>query len=260
LKVTDQIGRELTLNDSPLRIVSTVPSITEFLFDLGLEEEIVGVTKFCIYPKSKTKKKAKIGGTKDLKIEEIKKLNPDLIICNKEENDKKQIESLSKEFPTYVTQIKDFNSAISALEQIGIITAKKEEADSLIDIIKTKKQEFDRPVDVKKACYLIWRKPYMTIGDDTYIHSMMQIAGFENVFKGRQRYPKVSLAQIKSLKPDVIMLSSEPFPFAEKHMEEISKEIKCDIVLVNGEFFSWYGSKMLFAFKYFEDLNEELSS
>ncbi len=249
------------MDNFPKKIVCTVPSITEYLIDLGLEEVLVGVTKFCIHPKSKTKSIQKIGGTKTLKIKDIQELNPDLIICNKEENDKEQIESLSKNLNVYVSEIKNYESAIDALYQIGIITNKEEEAKGIISIIEQKKTDYTvEPSKYLKACYLIWKDPYMTVGGDTYIHSMMEMAGFTNIFQNRQRYPTISLAQIKSMDPDVLLLSSEPFPFSEKHIKEIQEVIECDIMLVDGELFSWYGSRMIFAFKYFDDLIQELHS
>lgn len=249
------------MDNFPQRIVCTVPSITEYLIDIGLEDVLVGVTKFCIHPKSKTKAIHKIGGTKALKIKEIIDLNPDLIICNKEENDKEQIESLSKSINTYVSEIKDYRSALEALLQIGIITDKEKEAKGIISIIEQKKADYSSETpNLLKACYLIWKDPYMTVGGDTFIDSMMEIAGFKNIFNSRQRYPSISLAQIKSLDPDVLLLSSEPFPFSEKHIQEIQEVIDCDIMLVDGELFSWYGSRMIFAFKYFDDLIQELHS
>ncbi len=257
---TDQCGNNFQLNAAPKRIISLVPSLTEYLFDLNLEESIVGLTKFCVHPRSKTKKTEKIGGTKNLNLSKIRALNPDLIIANKEENTKDQVEELMKEFPVCVTQIGNYKDALEALKLIGNCTGSIQKADEICSIIENQKSLYQNIGKQLKVCYLIWKKPYMTIGADTFVHDMLTISNFENVFSNRQRYPKISLAQIKSLKPDVILLSSEPYPFKEEDAYEINKVIDCDIILVNGELFSWYGSRMMFAFKYFQELYQTLVS
>ncbi len=257
----DQIGREIDISNAPQRIICTVPSLTEYLFDLGLQENIVGVTKFCIHPKSLTKKVEKIGGTKNLNLDIIKELSPDLIIANKEENNKDQILALANEFPTLITNIKNLKSSLEGLHLIAQATHRLQKGSEIINIIKEQKNLFDfkKYMDLKVA-YLIWKGPYMTVGNDTFIHDILEQTGFTNAFANRERYPQISIAQLKSCNPDLIMLSSEPFPFKEEHGREISRDIDCPIILVNGEYFSWYGSRMIFAFKYIDDLRKELDN
>ena len=255
------MGRHISLSQVPKRIISLVPSQTELLFDLGLEKEVVGLTKFCIYPGDKVKDKIKIGGTKSYRLDRIKELKPDLIIGNKEENDKKQVEALMKEYPVWMSDIKDLESALEMIEKLGLILEKSNEAIQLSSKIKTaftKLPTTNRPL---KTAYFIWKKPYMVAGNGTFIQEMLHIAGFQNVFASQDRYPKTSLEELKSIQPEVILLSSEPYPFAQKHIDEFKKVCPNAIVrLVDGELFSWYGSRLLKAPSYFKQLLVEVRS
>ena len=241
---------------SAKRIVSLVPSITELLVDLGLETAIVGVTKFCVHPKHLRKNTTIIGGTKNLRLEVIRQLQPDLILANKEENVREQVEALAAEFKVYTSDISNFDEALSMIKTVGELTDRLPEAEALITQINQAKSRFEavKPNNSKhyRTLYLIWQKPWMSVGGDTYISNMMQIAGFENVCRDRQRYPELSDAVIQSLAPEVILLSSEPFPFTEKHISGLQKLLpEAAILLADGEMFSWYGSRLLQAFDYF---------
>ena len=244
---------------SAKRIVSLVPSITELLVDLGLETAIVGVTKFCVHPKHLRKNTTIIGGTKNLRLEVIRQLQPDLILANKEENVREQVEALAAEFKVYTSDISNFDDALSMIKTVGELTDRLPEAEALITQINQAKSRFEavKPNNSKhyRTLYLIWQKPWMSVGGDTYISNMMQIAGFENVCRDRQRYPELSDAAIQSLAPEVILLSSEPFPFTEKHISGLQKLLpEAAILLADGEMFSWYGSRLLQAFDYFTSL------
>lgn len=256
MTITDQIGREIYLAQPPKRIVCCVPSLTEFLFDLGLEEEIVGITKYCIHPASKVKKKTTIGGTKKLNSAAILALKPDLIIANKEENKQTQIDDLAIHFPVYVSEIKDFNSALEALSAIGEITGKASTAIQIVSSIQEQYEQFQKPAKSLDVAYLIWRKPYMTCGGDTYISDLLAKAGYNNVFKNKLRYPQIETEELIKANPQLILLSSEPYPFNQKHFDALYEETGIPVAFVDGEKFSWYGSKMLFAFAYFEKLSE----
>ena len=244
---------------SAKRIVSLVPSITELLVDLGLETAIVGVTKFCVHPKHLRKNATIIGGTKNLRLEVIRQLQPDLILANKEENVREQVEALAAEFKVYTSDISNFDDALSMIKTVGELTDRLPEAEALITQINQAKSRFEavKPNNSKhyRTLYLIWQKPWMSVGGDTYISNMMQIACFENVCRDRQRYPELSDAVIQSLAPEVILLSSEPFPFTEKHISGLQKLLpEAAILLADGEMFSWYGSRLLQAFDYFTSL------
>jgi ABC-type Fe3+-hydroxamate transport system substrate-binding protein len=238
-----------------MKIISVVPSQTELLFDLGLREEVIGITKFCVHPNEWFRTKTKIGGTKTLNIKKIIELNPDLIIANKEENVKEQIEELKKQFKVYVSDIKNLDDAYKMIYEAGDLVNKKNETDFIISEIKNrfenlKLQTLNFPSST--VVYLIWQKPFMTVGNDTFIHDMLMRCRLINIFSDLKRYPEITSEQISSSKPDFIFLSSEPYPFKEKHIEElkvISPSSK--IILVNGEYFSWYGSRLLKASEYF---------
>lgn len=236
-----------------MKIISLVPSITELLFSLSLDEEVVGITKFCVHPSGWQKTKIIIGGTKNINIEKIKSLNPDLIIANKEENVKEQIEAL-KDYHVVVTDVNSFDDALMMIQLIGKMVKKEAKANEIADIINQSFLElkFERHYT---AVYLIWKSPYMTVGRDTYIHSMMQKAGFKNVFADMTRYPIVTDEAMREKNPDFVLLSSEPYPFKEKHIEALQAVLpKAKILLVDGEMFSWYGSRMLAAANYLKKL------
>lgn len=242
----------------PKRIISLVPSQTELLHYLGLETETIGITKFCIHPETWFKNKTRVGGTKTINIERLRTLSPDLVIANKEENVKEQVETLAKEFPVWVTDVNDLDENYSMIMDIGKLTAKQKEAKELIDKCKNLFDLFFQETNSKKslpAIYLIWKNPFMTVGGDTFISSMLQKAGYENYFAHMSRYPEISIEQIKNSDATLVFLSSEPYPFNQEHIDELSDQLPGKkIVLVDGEMFSWYGSRVLLAPGYFQQL------
>ena len=259
---TDQTGRALDLPSKPQRIVSVVPSQTELLSDLGLNDEVIGITKFCIHPSEWFHNKFRVGGTKKLNHDAIDSLHPDLIIANKEENTKEDIERLSCRYPVWISDIQNLTDAYEMIQAIGLITHTINKADEIIANIK---QEFrslvkDEAALHKKAAYLIWQDPYMTVGSDTFIHSMMELAGFENIFSVKSRYPEITIDEIRNSGCEILLLSSEPFPFKQKHIDELQPAMPTTkIILVDGEMFSWYGSRLLYAPSYFRQLQNDLA-
>ncbi len=250
----DQLNRAVDLPATPKRIISVVPSQTELLFDLGLGEKIIGITNFCTHPADKTKSKTKVGGTKKLDIELIKTLNPDLIIANKEENDRAQIEELIQYFPVWISDINTLQCAVEMINSIGEMLDCKDK----VEIIgRSIIHQFDqlKPLPSKlRVAYFIWRKPYMVAGNHTFINSMLQQCGLINAFD-LSRYPQVSNDMLINTKPDLVFLSSEPYPFAEKHITEFKVVVpNAKIILVDGEMFSWYGSRLLLASGYMSGL------
>ncbi|MDH6252969.1 ABC-type Fe3+-hydroxamate transport system substrate-binding protein [Chryseobacterium sp. H1D6B] len=242
-----------------MKVISLVPSITEALFDLGLtENEVIGRTKFCIHPNEKVKNIPIIGGTKNLNIEKIKILQPDLILANKEENVKEQVEALMEDFKVTVTHVETIEDNYYLLKNLGNIFHKEETAKAynlkIYEILNQTK------INTKiKAAYLIWKNPYMTIGSDTFIHHILTEIGFENVFKDQTRYPEIQTEDLAEA--DVIMLSSEPFPFKEKHIEELKAFYpEKKIMIVDGEAFSWYGTHLAKCENYLKELVSEVYS
>lgn len=254
--VKDHIGHKLKLDKAPSRIVSLVPSITELLHDLGLSDYIVGRTKFCIYPNNGFPKSKIIGGTKNVHTDLVLDLKPDLILANKEENVQEQVEFLQNSTNTYTTNIQTIADALGMILEIGKITAKETEAMNLVERINSVRKVSVKPL--ASACYLIWQNPYMTIGKDTYIHNFLHEAGFSNCLPEEKRYPTISLEKIKELKPDFIFLSSEPFPFKEKHAKNIQQQTGISTHLIDGSYCSWYGSRLLPALSYMESLRQQI--
>ena len=257
---TDQLGRTIQIKHQPQTIVSLVPSQTEFLYHLGLAKEVAAITKFCVHPKEWFQTKTRIGGTKQLHLDKIKQLKPDLIIANKEENVKEQVEELAKEFPVWISDVHDIATAVDMMLQIGSITGRKEKAIEISNKIQTGFSELSTiNFPPLRTAYLIWREPYMTIGKDTFIHQMLNHIGLDNVFKAQTRYPQITTAQLQAAKPDLLLLSSEPYPFGQKHIDELQPYLPdTKIVLADGEMFSWYGSRLLQAPAYFKALRSHL--
>lgn len=255
---TDQLHRLVELPTwPPQRIVSLVPSQTELLQTLGLEQEVVGITKFCVHPEHWYRVKPRIGGTKTLNLEKIAALRPDLIIGNREENDRSQIEALAARWPVWLSDILTLDDACDMVLRVGELTGKATEARGLEAEIR---QRFDalstaRPEPVR-AAYFIWRKPYMVAASGTFIHDMLGRAGFQNVFAHLSRYPEIALEALAAAQPEVLLLSSEPYPFAEKHFGPFREACpQAKIWVVDGEMFSWYGSRLLLAERYFKRLS-----
>lgn len=257
MTVRDQTGRSIEIHSIPKRIISIVPSQTELIWDLGLRDELVGITKFCIHPKEMFRTKTRVGGTKQLNFDAIKKLNPDLIIANKEENEKEQIEALCKEFPVWISDIKTLDDAYQMMSELGKILDKEKEATSIIDKIKLEFSKLKSPARKIRTAYFIWKNPWMLAGRDTFINKMLQFCGFENIMQDENsRYPEIELEELKKLNPELILLSSEPYPFKEKHIKEFETWLpNCKTIIVDGELFSWYGSRLVHSPGYFNELN-----
>ncbi|MCH6236742.1 ABC transporter substrate-binding protein [Cognataquiflexum rubidum] len=249
---TDQLNRAISLPNPPKRIVSLVPSQTELLVDLGLRDRIVGVTKFCIHPKGLKKEKTVIGGTKNFHFDKIESLQPDLIIGNKEENYKEGIEKLAEKYLVWMSDIFTLEDAYRMILSIGELTDTSIQA---VQIVSQIKDGLDKEFKLKgSAVYLIWKDPLIAIGSNTFIDSMLEKGGFKNLIN-QSRYPEIDLEEIVKLNPEFLLLSSEPFPFKEKHILFFQEKLpKTKIKIVDGEMFSWYGSRLLFTGKYFEDL------
>ena len=241
-----------------MKIVSLVPSITESLFDFGLtEKEVVGRTKFCIHPVEKIQNVEIIGGTKNLHLDKIRALKPDLIIANKEENDQHQVEKLMNDFKVWVTDIETLEDNKTFLTDLGKLLDKKEIVQNFNNKISTIFSGV-KVAQPKKVAYLIWQNPYMTVGSDTFIHEIIEKLGFENLSKNQTRYPEISVEEMKEA--DCVFLSTEPFPFKQNHVEEFQKLLpNTKIILVDGEAFSWYGTHLAQCAEYFKTLTETIS-
>lgn len=260
---TDQLNRKIELSSTPKRIISLVPSQTELLYDLGLRDEVVGITKFCVHPEEWFRSKIRVGGTKKFDFEKIKALQPDLIIGNKEENNQEQIEELMKHYTVWMSDIYTLKDAYDMITRVGILVGKQQEATNLKLKIESEFYTLNfrnNTSEIRNVSYFIWNNPYMVAGNNTFINEMLKVCGFKNVFE-QERYPEITAEQLAKANSELILLSSEPYPFKEKHIQEF-KAICPDakILIVDGEIFSWYGSRLLKAPAYFKQLIEEVAS
>lgn len=253
----DQTGRRLELSGPPRRIVSTVPSQTELLYDLGLEAEVVGITAYCEQPPHWLGEKTVIGGTKDLQLDKIRALEPDLIIGNKEENIKEQIEALAAETPVWLSDVRSVDHALEMIAALGGLTGRREQAEKLYQRVTTERQKI-KPLSGLRAAFLIWKNPLMMAGPDTFIGQVMQEAGWSNAAPEEGgRYPQTDLPALQSMNLDVLLLSSEPYAFTSADLHQLSAAARHSRV-VDAQLFSWYGSRMQHLFPYLGRLQEQL--
>lgn len=259
MEFKDQLGRNLRLDATPKRIVSLVPSQTELLVDLGLESSIVGVTKFCIHPSHLRTDKTVVGGTKSIKIEKIKGLRPDIVLCNKEENTKEIIAQLKDIAPIHISDVLTITDALELITMYGNLFNVETKSNGIIKSILQEQEAFKKAMAFKpskKVAYFIWRNPWMVAASDSFINDMLNEAGFDNVFRQSKRYPEIELGNRTLEEAEYLFLSSEPFPFKEKHAEELKKLFPSKTIkIVDGELFSWYGSRLIQSYKYFKALN-----
>ncbi len=244
--------RSVEIQTPVRRIVSLVPSQTEFLYHLGLEEELVGLTKFCVHPNHWWKTKQRVGGTKNVDLEKVKRLKPDLIIGNKEENDQQNIESLADLSPIWMSDIKTLEDAYEMMLEIGRITGKEAKAVEIVGQIKFGFDNFLGLKTEKNVLYFIWKNPWMLAGRETFISHLLEKCNLKNLALS-DRYPVLD----NEINSDcgLIFLSSEPYPFKEQDIAELQiKFPKAKIKLVDGEMFSWYGSRLIHAPQYFHEL------
>lgn len=253
---TDQLNRQITLEHPPQRIISLVPSQTELLYTLGLDKEVVGITKFCVHPSTWFREKTRVGGTKNVHADRIAALSPDLIIANKEENLEADILPLMQEYPVWVSNIQTLEDAYQMITGIGTLTNRSHAAADLVTQIKAGFAALPVRAAPLRTAYFIWRDPWMVAGGDTFIHEMLHACGLQNVFSEQLRYPSITAEQLANSGCELILLSSEPYPFKEKHIAELQAIVpEARIQLVDGEMFSWYGSRLREATTYFSTLH-----
>jgi len=259
----DQLQRLVKLSSHPKRIVSLVPSLTELLVDLGLGSRLVGVTKFCVHPADIRKKVTVIGGTKQVHIDKIKALRPDVVICNQEENTPEMVEALASFTTVHVSKIISLEDVYELLEQYGDLFGVAQQASHLAQEIQAARSAFlkQRPRKIFKVAYFIWQSPWMVVGGLTFVNTMLSEAGFDNVFANEPRYPSIELEHPSLQKVDLFLLSSEPFPFGASHQEALQKQFpKKQVALINGELMSWYGSRLLKSYDYFTTLYQQIKA
>ncbi len=257
----DQTGRQVCVQHTPMRIVSLVPSLTELLYQLGADERVAGITKFCVHPADWFRTKTRIGGTKNVHIDQVRSLSPDLVIASKEENIREQVEAIAGFAPVWVSDITCLEEALAAIRTIGRLIETPAAADELAAEIAQRFATLYPVTEPLKTAYLIWKDPYMTVGHDTFIHDMLQRCGLENVYGDKKRYPAIpGIQELAQLGCQLVLLSSEPYPFNTSHARILQQQLpQARILLADGEYFSWYGSRLLGTPAYFSQLFQSLS-
>jgi ABC-type Fe3+-hydroxamate transport system substrate-binding protein len=235
------MGNRLLLEKTPVRVISLVPSITEYLIDLGVH--VIGRTKFCVHPVEDVQDITIIGGTKNFQFSTIDQLEPDLIIGNKEENYQEGITRLKASFPVWMSDIYSPPDAEEMMRSLSVLLDRQAQGEILIAGYQKKLAEI-KDAESGSVLYLIWQKPYMAAGKKTYIDSFLSHQGYDNVVQ-KTRYPEITVDTLAERQPDHVLLSSEPFPFKTEHVEALRQMLpNANIRLVNGEFYSWYGSRL----------------
>lgn len=270
----DATDQHVPISPTPKRIISLVPSQTELLHHLGLREEVAGITKFCVHPNEWFRTKPRIGGTKTVDLAKVESLEPDLILAAKEENVREQVDELALKYPVWVSDVRNLHDALRMIRTVGRLTGTEGAANLLSTELvaafgvnsnsqeRTQhfalKQHQTKPV---RAVYLIWNDPMMTVGGDTFINDMLDHAGYENIFRHQERYPVITADDIPANNCDVLLLSSEPFRFTARHVEHFQQKFPfVKVVLVDGEAFSWYGSRLLHSPAYFRQLYTQVTA
>jgi ABC-type Fe3+-hydroxamate transport system substrate-binding protein len=257
MQFVDQLQRTVVLPKTPERIVSLVPSQTELLVDLGLRENLVGITKFCVHPADLRKHVKIVGGTKQVHFDRIEALKPDIIICNKEENTLEMVVALEKIAPVWISDINRVEDSLEMVQRLGEVFKVGGAAELLIKRISEALEEFQifiKNFSSRKTVYIIWKDPFMAAGRNTFINDLLNLNRFENMLiSENSRYPEITLNELE--KAELILLSTEPYPFKPHHVLELQKKLNRTVKLVDGEYFSWYGSRMAAAFEYFKTLH-----
>jgi len=262
--VQDQLGKEHQFEQMPKRIVCLVPALTETLFDLGLEDELVGITTSCSHPYHLRVTKTTVGGPKQVDVDQIKLLQPDVIIGNKEENSAEDIARLQAICPVWMADVQTLDQNFQLLERLGQLFNKRTEASKWIDKIRFAQKDFMAFVSDKtayKTAYFMGREPFIVAGGATFIQELLTINQFENVYAGREeQYPEVEVRKIRIQgDPELVFLPSIPYPFEEEHAFEIGRFTHHGkTVFVDGEMFSWYGTHVHKAFDYFKQIHNRL--
>lgn len=228
-------------NYTPKRIVSLVPSQTELVVELGLESQLVGITKFCVHPERLQKAIAVVGGTKQVNIDKIRALNPHIILCNKEENTLEMVRALRDFVRVEVSDVNSIEEAFKLIAHYGQLFNVAETAQNLIKTIILERECYRMQIgrSAHKVAYFIWNNPFMVAANKTFINSMLEEAGFLNVFEAESRYPEITLDNDHLKKADLILLSSEPFPFKAEHVAEFQDKFpNKKVMIVDGELFS----------------------
>ncbi len=256
VNITDDLGFRLELKSPPRRIISLVPSWTETLFAMGLGNEVVGITKFCVEPADAVASIQKIGGTKNPDLRTIAKLEPDFVIANAEENRREDVEKIREQgVAVFTTYPKTIPGAVESILKLGTALARESEANAMAREIVRNVSVIEASVGVWSKLPFrvfcpIWKNPWMAFNADTYAHDVLRMLGFNNIFASAgERYPTTTLAEAIERKPDIVLLPDEPYEFKDRDVEELKKLLPAPlarrVMIVSGRDLHWYGVHMV---------------
>ncbi|MDM1046415.1 ABC transporter substrate-binding protein [Myroides sp. 1354] len=264
LILKDQLGREHRFEQSPKRIVSLVPSLTETLFDLGLEDELVGITTACMHPYQLRVTKTSIGEPKKVDIEQIQLMQPDVVVASPTENTMEDIERLQAICPVWLVDVRTMDQNFQLIELLGQLFNKRTEARKWMDKISFGQKDLMDFVSERpgfKVAYFIGKDPFVVAGEGTFIQELLELNKFENVYADRvELYPEVEIKKIRIQgDPELVFLPSMPYAFQEEDAFEIGRFTHHGkTIFVEGEMFSWYGTRVCKAFDYFKQIHNRL--
>jgi ABC-type Fe3+-hydroxamate transport system substrate-binding protein len=242
VKVFDALGRTLDITRPPERIVSLVPSLTELLYDLGAGARVAACTDYCLYPAFELKSLPRVGGQKDPDLEKLLSLRPDFVVVAKEENLARDVAKLEAAgVPVFVTDVQTVDDALRLPFQLGAaLGVPRPTSQALHDGMAAGVEAARRigPAEPLRALCYVWRDPWIAAGGDTYLSDVLRACGALNVIGDRARYPKVDLKTAQELRPDIVVLPSEPYPFTEADLPSVKNG-----VLVDGTVLCWYGPR-----------------
>lgn len=265
-RLRDDGGTLHEFAEPPQRIVSLVPSLTESIVTLGGANRLVGVTEWCVRPEEVVESITKVRGTKNPDIARILELGPDLVLANREENRQRHVELLRQHVPVFLTYPRTVFDALKTIEDLGVILDAVDRSSEIVEASERLLDEIHRTADPKLnvAC-LIWRDPWMTVGPDTYIHDLLGHFGFVNVFRdGNSRYPETTLDEVAEREPEVVLLPTEPYEFGEADRIEVEHAVRqtvpgCRVVVIDGSYLTWWGTRTLPALRFLAELRGRLS-
>lgn len=265
MNLTDSLGQTHIPVQGGARIVSLVPSLTELLCDLGLSAQVVGRTGFCIHPRGVVQAIPKVGGTKDVNVEKIRRLQATHLLVNIDENEKPTVEQLAQFVPhVIVTHPLGPLDNLPLYRLLGGIFGVMPRAQQLcheFELALARLQAGMTPTDgvpppLQRVLYLIWKDPWMSIGQDTYIARMLSLINWQQQAPGPQRYPAFDWDGVALDGIDRILLSTEPYRFHQAHVDELAAQLGKSVQLVDGEMLSWYGSRAIAGLGYLQSLME----
>ncbi len=237
-----------------------MPSITELVCELGLIDQLVGRTGFCIHPKAALKAIPKVGGTKSVNLKKIRELAPTHVIVNVDENTKETADALAKFVPNVIV-----THPLGPLDNLALYRlmgrhfnvqaraeALCEEFSSIFELVS--KKSFQK----RNVLYLIWKDPWMTVSRDTYISRTLALFGLQTLPESVDRYPELKDLDVMGV--ELILLSTEPFRFRDSHVKEIEKNTGKPVRLIDGEMTSWYGSRAIEGLGYLAEFSSRLAS